>query len=114
VSSRLLEGVDGQALDFDADGHLVDPAQWSPALAEALAAQDGLELTEEHWWVIDFVRQHHRDYGTPPLMRSVIAAWRKARGNPALGSRDLYRLFAENPVRQACRLGGYPKPDWCL
>ncbi|MGY6589068.1 MAG: TusE/DsrC/DsvC family sulfur relay protein [Wenzhouxiangella sp.] len=99
---------------FDEHGHLANPAEWSPALAERLARADGVILETAHWWVIDFVRSYHARYGNPPLMRSLLAAWRDYKGDAAAGSRDLYRLFSTNPVRQACRYGGLPKPDWCL
>ncbi len=106
--------IGGAAIELDADGHLLDPGLWTPALAEALAAADGVELGVEQWWLIELVRRHHQHYGTPPLMRSVIAALRQQRQDAALGSRAVYRIFSDNPVRQACRYGGLPKPDWCI
>jgi tRNA 2-thiouridine synthesizing protein E len=105
---------DGRDVPLDEDGHLADPADWSRDLAWAMADGEGLDLTDRHWWVIDFVREYHQRYATPPLMRVLIAAMRTAFDDPELSSRDLYRLFSQHPVRQACRLGGYPKPDWCI
>ncbi|MEN1729655.1 MAG: TusE/DsrC/DsvC family sulfur relay protein [Pseudomonadota bacterium] len=104
----------GHRIALDGDGHLSDPSDWSRGVAEALAEADGMALGPDHWWVIDFVRAHHQRYGNPPLMRVLISAFRTERADHSLSSRDLYRLFDENPVRQACRLGGYPKPDWCI
>ncbi|MGY6631705.1 MAG: TusE/DsrC/DsvC family sulfur relay protein [Wenzhouxiangella sp.] len=99
---------------LDEHGHLADPADWSRPLAERLAHLDGVCLDAPHWWLIDFVRDYHQRYGNPPLMRTLLAAWRDHVGDASAGSRDLYRLFSDNPVRQACRYGGLPKPDWCL
>ncbi len=99
---------------FDEHGHLADAASWNPALAEGLAGADGVRLEAAHWWVIEFVRDYHARYGNPPLMRTLLAAWREHIGDASAGSRDLYRLFSDNPVRQACLYGGLPKPDWCL
>ena len=101
-------------MDLDKDGHLVDSAHWRPEIADQLAEMDGLTLKSSHWWVIEYVRDYHGRYGNPPLMRTLIKAWREDQGDPSLGSRDLYRLFPDNPVRQACRYGGLPKPDWCI
>jgi TusE/DsrC/DsvC family sulfur relay protein len=106
--------IDGQRLALDASGHLQDPAAWRPAVAEALAELDGIRLSADHWWLIEFVRHHHHKYGTPPLMRVVMAAYRVHAGDDRLTSRALYRLFPDNPVRQACLYGGLPKPDWCI
>lgn len=104
--------VGERIIELDADGFLASPDDWSPDVARSLAAHDGVTLGDDHWWLIEFVRRHHRDYGTPPLMRVTVAAWRQRRGEGS--SRDLYRLFPEGPVRQACLYGGLSKPDWCI
>jgi len=105
---------EGREIALDADGHLIDCSDWSRSLADTMASQDGLTLTDDHWWLIDFVRNHHARYGTPPLIRVAIGALRQARADPTITSRALYRLFNDNPIREACRLAGYPKPDWCI
>ncbi len=104
--------VGERCIELDTDGFLRDADDWSPDVARAMAARDGIELGEDHWWLIRFVREHHRDYDNPPLMRVVVAAWRQERGDGS--SRDLYRLFPDGPVRQACLYGGLPRPDWCI
>jgi tRNA 2-thiouridine synthesizing protein E len=98
---------------LDSDGHLADAAEWTPEVAAHLACVDGIELEDDHWWVIGFVRNYHLRYGNPPLMKTLVSALR-AQVNADAKSRDLYRLFPESPVRQACRYGGLPKPDWCI
>lgn len=98
---------------LDNDGHLADPADWTPEIALHLATSDGLALADDHWWVIGFVRTYHQRYGNPPLMKTLVSGLREKVG-PDAGSRDLYRLFPDGPVRQACKYGGLPKPDWCI
>ena len=105
---------DRQAFPLDADGHLAEPETWSREFAITQAAEHGIELGEDHWWLIDWVRQYHQRYGNPPLMRSVVVAYRAHKEDPSLGSAALYALFAEHPIRSACLLGGLPKPDWCI
>lgn len=109
-----LLAVGGELVELDADGHLSEPQKWRPAFATAMAELDGRRLGPDHWWLIDFVREYHHRYGTPPLMRVVVAAFRQQKADAGLSSRELYRLFPDNPVRQACRYGGLPKPDWCI
>jgi len=101
-------------LELDENGHLADAASWSEAVAEHLASLDGLELDQDQWWMIRFVRQHHQRYGMPPLMRVVITELRKQPGHESASSRTLYRLFPEGPVRLACRYAGLPKPESCI
>jgi len=95
------------------DGHLLDPDGWSEDVARELAARDGVELGELHWWLIRFVRGHFQRYGNPPLMRMAVAALREA-GVEDASSRTLYRLFPDGPIRLACRYAGLPAPDACL
>ncbi len=97
----------------DGDGHLLDAAQWTRDIGLRLAAEDGVVLEPAHWWLIEFVRAYHQRYGNPPLMRTVVKALR-AEHDAGAGSRDLYRLFPEHPVRMACKYGGLAKPDWCI
>lgn len=98
---------------LDQYGHLADVQDWNPAVGRWLAACDGLELSAEHWWLIEFVRDYHLRYGNPPLMRSVVQELKAVQPDIA-GSRHLYRLFPEGPIRLACKYGGLPPPDWCL
>lgn len=104
--------VAGRVIGLDKEGFMLSASDWSPEVAETMAEHEGVELGPDHWWLIDFVRHHYLEYGTPPLMRMVVAALRRHRATA--GSRDLYRLFPEGPVREACRYGGLPKPDWCI
>jgi len=113
MTDKVVEH-EGRRILLDDDGHLIDPDDWSQSLAVELSRREGLVLTDAHWWVIDFVRAYHARYGNPPLMRVLIGEFRNFKNEPELSSRELYRLFSDNPVRQACRLGGYPKPDWCI
>ena len=106
--------AEGKTVALDADGHLACPGDWSPAVAKALARQNGIELGEEHWWLIGFVREYHERYGMPPLMRVVVAELRKRPGRADASSRSLYRLFPEEPIREACRYGGLPRPESCI
>jgi tRNA 2-thiouridine synthesizing protein E len=109
VPVELLAGV-----AFDDEGHLLDAEVWTREIACALAASRGVELGPLHWWLIDFVREHHRGYGMPPLMRVAIAAMRQQAGVEDASSRMLYRLFPDGPIREACRYGGLPRPESCI
>jgi tRNA 2-thiouridine synthesizing protein E len=105
--------VAGTPIALDDEGFLLDARQWSPEVAAALADRDGVGLGEEHWWLIEFVRDHQARYGNPPLMRVAVAEYRK-RHPEERGSRGLYRLFPDGPIRLACKYGGLAKPDWCI
>lgn len=101
-------------VELDADGHVLRAEAWTPELACALAARDGVELGPEHWWLIEFVRLHHHQYGMSPLMRIVIRAMREQTEWSDASSRTLYRLFPHGPIREACRYAGLPRPESCI
>ena len=99
---------------LDNDGHLAEPATWSPEFAQVCALKDAVSLTDDHWWLIRWVRDYWLSYGNPPLMRTTVQALRAHKDDSRLGSAALYALFSDHPIRQACRYGGVPKPDWCI
>jgi tRNA 2-thiouridine synthesizing protein E len=101
-------------IELDRDGHLNDPAAWSEAVADELAARNGVELEAAHWWLIRFVRRHWEAYGMPPLMRVVVQAMREEGVADDASSRVLYRLFPDGPIREACRYAGLPPPESCI
>ena len=43
-----------EAVEFDDDGFMVDPNAWTPEIAEAIADDQGIQLTDRHWVVINF------------------------------------------------------------
>ncbi|MEM9301219.1 MAG: TusE/DsrC/DsvC family sulfur relay protein [Pseudomonadota bacterium] len=106
--------VDDRVLATDAEGYLADRSDWSRAVAEVMAAADGVTLTPAHWEIIDYVREHDAEFGEPPPMRLLVKAI-AARLGPEKGkSRYLYRLFPEGPAKQVCRYAGLPKPVSCI
>jgi tRNA 2-thiouridine synthesizing protein E len=106
--------VAGRELATDARGYLADREDWSPAVAEAMAAADGIDLTAAHWEIIEFVRAHDVAFGEPPPMRLLVKAIATRLGPEKGNSRYLYRLFPDGPARQVCRYAGLPKPVSCI
>lgn len=106
--------VDGTAVSLDNEGYLLDLDQWSPEVAEWLAAESGLELTDAHWEIIYLLREFYRDYQHSPAMRPLVKAVKLKLGEDKGKSVYLMRLFPESPAKVAARLAGLPKPDNCL
>lgn len=99
---------------LDKHGHLLNISDWTPEVAQLLAACDDIELQDEHWELIDFVRSYHDDYDTAPGMRLLVAAVKRRLGPDKASSRYLYRLFADSPARQLACYAGLPKPVSCI
>ena len=95
-------------VDVDGEGFMTDPAQWNEAIAEAIAARNGIsELTDRHWLVIRFMRDRYLATGTAPSIRSLG----KESGVPV---KELYQLFPKGPAKLAAKIGGIPKPKGCI
>lgn len=110
---RYLPVLD-QEVALDPEGFLVDMADWSPEVAEALAAEEGRILTAEHWEVIQVLRDFYERYEVAPAMRPLVKAVGLALGAEKGKSLHLMRLFPDSPAKVGARLAGLPKPANCL
>ena len=106
--------VNGTICDVDESGYLKKVDDWTPAVAEAMAAKDGAKLLPEHWEVINFLRQYYQDYQIAPAVRILTKAIGKSMGKDKGNSKYLYELFPTGPARQACKYAGLPKPTGCI
>lgn len=106
--------VNGTQLATDVEGYLRDIADWHPEVATVMAKQDGLELTANHWQVIEFLREYYEEYAFAPAVRVLTRAIGKKLGPDKGNSRYLYQLFPNGPAKQACRYAGLPKPTGCI
>lgn len=104
----------GQSIAVDKAGYLLDVHDWQPALAEILAQSEGIELTDNHWEVVNFVRDFYLEYNTSPAMRALVKAMQLKFGPEKGNSRYLFRLFSKGPAKQATKIAGLPKPAKCL
>ncbi|AIX74209.1 MAG: sulfurtransferase TusE [Mixta calida] len=105
---------EGKEIARDAQGYLLDPADWSEALAQQIAAEESIEMSEAHWEVVHFVRAFYMEFNTSPAVRMLVKAMAQKFGEEKGNSRYLFRLFPDGPAKQATRIAGLPKPVKCL
>lgn len=97
-----------KALDFDKDGHLANPEDWSENIAQELAyLEDVGELTDRHWMVINFMRKEFEDKGDAPSIRKLTK-------QSGVSTKELYQLFPKGPAKKAAKIAGLPKPKGCI
>ena len=96
------------------DGFLVNKDDWTDVVAREIAKEEGIELTEQHWEIIHFVRAYYKEYSITPIMRILGKSIGKQLGENKGKSRYLYSLFPDAPVRQSARIAGLPKPPSCI
>ncbi len=106
--------VNGKSIETDEEGYLVDRTEWTEEAAQILADQDELELTDNHWEVMHFLRDYYEEYQIAPAVRVLTKAIGKKLGKEKGNSKYLYELFPYGPAKQACRFAGLPKPTGCV
>ena len=105
---------EGNEIETDSEGYLKDTTQWSEAMAEVIAAQEGITLAVEHWEVVRVVREFYLEFNTSPAIRMLVKAMANKFGEEKGNSRYLYRLFPKGPAKQATKIAGLPKPVKCI
>ena len=106
--------VGARTLELDKDGYLVDLNKWSPEVAEALAAAEALELTPDHWQVLELLRQFYAEFQLSPATRPLIKYTALKLGPQKGNSLHLNTLFNGTPAKLAAKLAGLPRPTNCL
>lgn len=97
----------GKQIETDADGHLTNTADWSKEIAVELAKAEGIELTDRHWVVIDYMRKVYEETGLAPSIRKLTK-------ESGVNTKELYSLFPGGPAKKAAKIAGLPKPVGCV
>ena len=94
-------------VEFDDDGFMVDANAWTPEIAQAIAEDKGITLTDRHWIVINFARKEFEDNGEPPTLRRITK-------RTEVNTKEIYQLFPGGPAKTASRISGLGKPTGCI
>ena len=106
--------VDGRDIALDKEGFLRDLKDWSPQVASALAAQENIELTDDHWDVIRLLQEFYREFELSPAMRPLVKYVGLHLGPEKGRSIFLMQLFPPSPAKIGSKIAGLPKPTNCL
>lgn len=101
--------VEGKTIHTDAEGYLIDIADWSPAVSETLAAADGVTLGDDHWLLIDFLHRFYKEYEIAPELPILSRNLCKDQKNCRWSRSYIKKLFPSG-ARSACRYAGLPAP----
>ena len=106
--------VGGTTIEHDEEGFIEDFSQWTLDLANYLADEEKVEMTDEHWEVVNFLRDYYNEYQIAPAIRVLVKQMKKAFGPEKGNNKYLYQLFPYGPAKQACKIAGLPKPTGCI
>ncbi len=106
--------VAGKTLTTDEEGYLTNLDDWTKEVAEELAKAENVQMTQNHWEVVNFLREYYQEYQIAPAIRVLTKAIGKKLGPDKGNSGYLYELFPYGPAKQACKIAGLPKPTGCV
>lgn len=95
----------------DAEGYLVEPSDWNEEVAQVLAQDENIEMTDDHWDVIRFMRDFYEEHQVTADARFAIKHLAERAGRDA--QKKMFVLFPYGYVKQACKIAGMRRPrNW--
>ncbi len=103
----MLEQSTG--LEFNSKGYLVNFDAWDKDLAVQMAKEHGVDLSDCHWLIINFLRDYYTEYGIAPEPRTIIKSLsEQISPHIPCTRRNLEGLFADGGCELACKIAGLP------
>ena len=99
--------INGKEVLVDDEGFMTQYDQWDEAIGQALATAIGVDMTDEHWKVITFLREDYKEKGETPTIRRVSTAG-------GVDTKRLFQLFPQKPAKKMSYIAGLPKPHGCV
>ena len=104
----------GHTAEHDEEGYITNLSDWTPELAGVIAQAEDIEMDDERWEVVNFLRDYYDEYQIAPAVRVLIKALKKTMGPEKGNNKYMYELFPYGPAKQACKIAGLPKPTGCV
>ena len=102
--------IKGKVLEATENGYLASLDDWDREVAAAIAAAEGLTLTQEHWDVIEYLRDAYLNHtGEQPNNRAMLKAMQDKWPDRKVDNKTLFDLFPGNPSKQAGMIAGLPE-----
>lgn len=99
--------INGQSVHVNDEGFLTEYDEWNEDIARWLAQQIDVELTDEHWKVIRFLREDFKDQGE-------TATSRRVQTHGGVSVKEQFVLFPKKPAKKMSYIAGLPKPKGCV
>ena len=96
----------GVSLKCSDDGYLTDLNQWNRNIATEIASEEGIQLSDKHWEVLDYLQDQYK--------KEIPITIRKVGKSGVTNIKEFYALFPDGPLKKASRIAGIPKPVSCI
>ncbi len=98
--------IAGQSIELNDEGYMVDASQWTREVAAELAKEEGIDLTDKHYEVLEFLRDRNEKGETLTI--------RRVGKSGIVDIKGLYKLFPGGPLKFSSKYAGIPKPASCI
>lgn len=99
--------IAGADVHVDEEGFLTEYDEWNEVVGAELAKNIGVEMTDDHWKVIRFLRHDYKTQGETATTRRVDTVG----GFPV---KQQFVLFPKKPAKKMAYIAGLPKPHGCV
>jgi tRNA 2-thiouridine synthesizing protein E len=99
---------------LDKDGFLKNRIDWNQQVADQLAINEGITLSDEHWQILSLIQDFYHTFELSPAMRPLVKYIGQQLGKEKGNSLYLLQLFPGSPAKLAAKIAGLPKPENCL
>lgn len=103
MATKTYSGV---TVDVNDEGYMTNMDQWSPEIARAIAKEEGIDLTDSHLKVLEFLRDRQKK-GEALSIRSI-------QKSGIIDVKLFYQLFPGAPLKKSTKIAGIPKPTSCV
>jgi len=100
---KLFAGV---SVPVNDEGYLTDFNAWNKEIGHEIAKEEGIDMTEHHWKVIEYLQQQHKN--------DVPLTIRRVGKSGVVDIKGFYGLFPKGPLKTSSRIAGIPKPASCI
>lgn len=102
--------VEGVTIETTPTGFLVNLSDWNEKVGEAIAAKEGIALTQRHWDLIKYLRdEYYNNNESQPNTRTIVKAMQQLWGDKSVDAKTVYDLFPLDPSKQGGRVAGLPE-----
>lgn len=99
--------IAGKQVNVNEEGFLTKYDEWDEEIAKALAVQIEIDLTDEHWKAIKFLREDYKTEGETATSRRVQTVG-------GISVKEQFALFPKKPAKKMAYIAGLPKPKGCV
>ncbi len=98
--------INGVTVEVNDEGYLTDFSQWNEQVAEGLASELDITLTDQHWEVVKYLQEQYKN--------EVALSIRRIGKSGVVSIKELYALFPKGPLKFSTKIAGIPKPASCV